>query len=133
MQGFVKGFELKPYNEKLHNNVIGQYEGKQVEYCIREKKKKVSTSHHAYYRGVLLPSCMNAEVFGGWEKEEIHQYFANEFLKDVKTKEIKNGACIITKILSTSELTSKQMNEFTEKVIRWMEQENINVPKPELI
>src|SRR3990167_8574980 len=84
----VKNFKLMFLNDSLFKNILGFYEGKQVEVLVREKKKKVSKATHAYYRGVLLPACMNSEVFGGWKIEEIHAYFASKHLKDIQEKEV---------------------------------------------
>lgn len=133
LPGFVKGFELKIYNEKLYGNVLGFFENKQIELCIREKKKKASLSHHAYYRGIIIPACMNSELFGGWRKDEIHKLFAGMFLKDVMTKEINGKMKITETTLSTADISAKQMNDFIQEVIKWMAEQNIQIPNPETV
>ena len=129
--GTVKGFSLKMYNEKLYDNILGYYSGKEVEVCIRERKKKVSPSTHGYYRGVILPVCLSAELFGGWKIDEIHDYFASKYLAEIKEKLIGDRTVIIKTTLSTGEISQKRMNEFIENVRQELTENGIETPNPE--
>lgn len=129
--GFVKDNILVSYNEKLHGQVLTFYNDEQVEYCIRKKKKKVSAAAHGYYRGVIIPLCSKAEIFGGWDVIEIHKFFANMFLKDVETKQIRGKVYIIETILSTSDISLQRMIDFISSVRHWLLQEDIDTPEPQ--
>lgn len=129
-QGFVRGFKLNSYNESLFANILGMYEGEQIEFCIRKKKKKVTSATHGYYRGILLPFCLSSNLFGGWRIDEIHDYFADKFLGDIKTKEFEGKNVIIRTVQSTGELDQKQMNQFINDVRQFMSEHDISTPEP---
>ena len=129
--GFVKGFDLKPYNEKLHASILGYYNNHEVEYIIRRPKKRPTMESHGYYRGVILPCAQASNIFGGWNLEEIHKFFASEFLKDVITTEINGRIFITTHILSTGSISKKQMAKFIQDVIQWLAENGVtNIPQP---
>lgn len=129
-QGIVKGFSLKPYDEKLYGNILGYFEGEMVEFCIRKKKKKPSKETHSYYRGVIIPVCMQSEKFRGWKKDEIHKYFVSQHLKDVVEKEINGHHVFIVTTMSTSDVSQRTMNKFIEDVRNELAQEGIVTPDP---
>lgn len=129
--GVVRAFKLVPYNPDLHANVLGFYNDKEVEYLIREKKKKPTLETHAYYRGIIIPVCMQSEVFGGWKRDKIHRYFAGLFLKDVETFEVGGDVHFQEHILSTSSISKKEMGVFIDEVRRYLlEKHNIVTPDP---
>lgn len=129
--GFVKDNKLVSYNEQLAMDVLSFYNNQQVEYCIRKKKKKASPATHGYYRGVIIPLCSKAEIFGGWAVIDIHKFFANMFLKDVETKQIRGKVYIIETILSTSDISLERMIGFIAEVRSWLMQEGIDTPEPQ--
>lgn len=128
--GFAKNEKLVSYNPLLHNNVLKHYEGKEVEYCIRLKKKKPTLESHGYYRGIILPVCLQSELFGGWTLDRVHSFFANLFLKDVITEEVAGQVHIIQKVRSTSGISKKKMGEFIDQVRGWLSEQSINTPDP---
>jgi len=128
--GFVKGFKLKAFDDHLFSNILGFYENKQVEFCIKEKMKKVSGATHGYYRGVLLPVAAENELFGGWTITEIHDYFAEKYLSDVKEKIMGQDVIIVKRILSTRDISQKTMNHFIQQVRQELEENNIHTPEP---
>lgn len=129
-QGSVKGFKLNPYNESLFSSILGFYEGEQIEFCIRKKKKKVSSATHAFYRGILLPLCLSSNLFGGWRIDDMHDYFADKFLGDIKTKQLDGRNIIIRTVQSTADLSQEQMNQFINDVRQFMEEHEIKTPEP---
>ena len=118
--GFIKGFKLVPYDQNLYNNILGYYNNKQVELTIRERRKKISTNTHGYYRGVLIPTVLSTEAFGGWDRHKVHKFFAHMFLKDIETIEVRGKIYIIETILSTAKLSQKEMNLFIDKVREYL-------------
>src|SRR3972149_4596934 len=129
-QVYVKGFKLNFYDESLHANMLGFYEGQQIEFCIRRKKKKVSSNTHGYYRGVLLPVCLNSNIFGGWRIDDIHDFFADKFLGDIKTKQFEGRNIIIRSVRSTADLSQEEMNQFINEVRQFLEEHEIKTPEP---
>lgn len=125
------------FNKPLLDMVMQDLEGKDFEMVIKEKKKKVSVEAHGYYRAGVIAECLTHETFGGWLKEEIHEFFAKMFLSyEVRERHLlKDGTTgfkIVPKIRSTSKLSSKEMWEFTEKVIRYLAMEHtIIIKSPE--
>ncbi len=128
--GFIKGFKLCAYDQTLYNDVLGHYEGKQIEFCIREKNKKPSHSTHGFYRGVILPICQQSEMFKGWNIDEIHKYFVSRYLKDVVEREINGNSVIIVITLSTGGVSQKRMNQFINDVRRELAENGIVTPEP---
>ena len=128
--GIVKGFKLTFFNEPLYGNILGYYNNKQVEVCIREKRKKVSPETHGFYRGVILPICLQSEMFGGWKINEIHDYFASKYLADIKEKILNGNTIIIKTTLSTGGISQALMNQFIENVRQELEENQISTPDP---
>ncbi len=123
------------YNKPLYLEVISELEGKEFELIIKEKHKRVSSDAHGYYRGAIIGECLKSEIFRGWEREEIHEFFAGEFLTYVVTeKYLKNGNTIYKEVLrktSTANLSSKEMFDFCEKCIQWCAENEIIIHTPE--
>jgi hypothetical protein len=122
-------------NPELHKEYITDLEGKEFEEVIKLKFKRVSIDAHGYYRAGIIKECTDYELFAGWEEEEIHKFFAGMFLSyKVVEKYLENG---ITKqkekeiVTSTSALSTKEMFDYTDKVIRWLAQEGIVIHTPE--
>lgn len=128
--GFVKGSTLTPYNPTLHSHVLQHYSGQEVEYCIRKKRSKPTLESHAYYRGVILPVCIQSEIFGGWTLDRVHKFFANLFLKDVTTEEVKGQIYTNVDVRSTSNISKKRMGEFIDAVRSWLADYDIITPDP---
>ncbi len=129
--GFVKGFALLPYDKALYGNVMGLYEGKQVEFLIRHKRKKITSNTHAYYRGVLLPYLINhTEEFRGWKTVDIHKYFVSKHLKDVVEKQMGEVTVLIVTTLSTGEISQKRMNDFINDVRQDLSEIGVDSPDP---
>ena len=109
------------YNNNLHNEYVRSLEGQEFEETIKVKFKRVSTDAHGYYRGGILGESMNYEMFGGWTRGELHEFFANKFLSYTKAVKYIFGEETIYRdkidVLSTSSLSSKEMFEFCEKCI----------------
>ena len=129
--GQINNGELQLFNLGLWGNQIRELEGKEIYVEVRERPKNVTTDQHAYYRGAILPECLQYETFGGWEKQEVHEFFVDMFLSYTKVK-IMNGIAKEIKVVpSTADISRKEMAEFIEKVLGWLAMEGIYIMSPE--
>jgi hypothetical protein len=123
------------YNYPLFAQSLAELEGKEFDLIIKEKYKKVSLDTHGYYRGGVIKEALKYEIFGGWDEDMLHDFFASEFLRQVKVFQLQKEDGIhqapITSIRSTSSLSQGEMNEFVDKVIRWLANEGIVIHSPE--
>lgn len=131
-QGIVRDSTLKPYNRPLFDAVLKHYTDKEVEICIRKKKKAVTAETHAYYRGVVLPCCLGSETFGGWKIADIHKFLAAMFLKDIEVKEVKGKIRFREITLSTATISMEMMWQYIEEVREYLSTKHgIVTPDPE--
>ncbi len=129
--GFVKGFVLIPYDKTLYGNVMGLYEGRQVEFVIRHKRKKVTSNTHGYYRGILLPYLTkHTEQFRGWKTTEVHKYFVSQHLKDIIERQMGEVTVLIMTTLSTGEISQSRMNIFIDDIRQECSEKGISTPDP---
>lgn len=130
--GRVVEGERKYYTEELLRRNLESLEGQEFEETIKLRHKKVSRDTHGYYRGGILPTCHESEWFSSVDTQDtIHEFFADLFLSF--HKEVKVGGQVLTikKVLSTSEINQKEMNEFIDKVLAWCAHHDIVVLDPE--
>lgn len=117
--GVVKnGKKIYDYPD-LYSQQLFELEGKQFVEIIQEKKRKVTISQHAYYRGGILGSCYKSEMFSYMDnKDSIHDlYFAKKFLTHIETVELPNERYEVSVTRHLSEISTKEMSEFIEKVL----------------
>lgn len=122
------------YNLELHHQQLLALEGKEFEEVIKERVKKITISQHNYYRGAILPTCHQSEMFCHYDnKDEIHdEYFSEKFLKYVKMANNPDGTKTEKiKYRSLSDLNRKEMSDFIEKVIADCDLNGIIVLSPE--
>jgi len=122
------------YNLELHHQQLLQLEGKEFEEVIKERAKKITLDQYAFYRGAILPTCHQSEMFSHYDNnDEIHEeYFAHKFLRYKKLVNNSDGTKIErTKVRSLSELNRKEMSEFIEKVLYHVQELGILVLSPE--
>lgn len=92
------------------------------EYYIQIKKhyKGRTKPQNDYYWDI----CTLIAVELGYEKDDIHRYCGDMFLRD--------NSGIIPKVKSTTSLNTKEMSDYIEQVRRWAQEElNIYCPTPE--
>lgn len=126
------------YNFKdLADETFRTLEGKEFELTIREKRKKVTLDQHAYYRKGIIGEALKNEMFGGWDKDEVHDFFSDKFLGEFYWKKYYDDYNKTTsqitdrKVKSTSNLSTKEMSEYMDKCIRWLAEHDIVVLTPE--
>ena len=129
--GVVKEGHKIYYNNDLYKKHILLLEGKEFDEVLKEKRVSVSTDTHGYYRAGVLKTALESEKFGGWDEDELHAFFANMFLKTTFTKVVSGREYHVPKILSTGDLSQAEMNQFIEKVVYWLAQEEIEILSPD--
>lgn len=108
------------------NQLMRQFEGKQVEVCIRAKRYYTTQPQRGYYWGVvifLIGERMRSDGvtgrFGGpITDQEVHELMACKFLRYSICIDFDTGECIDL-VKSTSELTVGEMADYITQVIAW--------------
>jgi hypothetical protein len=130
--GRVVEGKRKYYNEHLHTQVINEMEGHEFEEVIKTRHRKVSKDTHGYYRGGILPTCMQSEMFAHVDnQDDIHDFFVGKYLTITKVIEVGGEYYEFKKAYSTGEISQEEMNEFIEKVQAWCFTHNITLLDPE--
>ncbi|MES3018208.1 MAG: hypothetical protein V4721_10535 [Bacteroidota bacterium] len=125
------------YNADLHKEALHKLEGQEFEETIKLKHKPVSHDAFGYYYGAVIGTALEFEMFGGWTKDEVDDFFSDMFLSYTKTLCLKQDSgdddlYTVRKIESKGNgFSSKKMKEFTDKVIIWLAENNIVVPPSE--
>lgn len=124
-RGKVKDGKLIYYIPELYANNIRALESKEFELVIKEKSKRASTDQFAYYRGGILGTCYETEMFSHFNgRDEIHEnYFAPLFLSYKVMVELPTKKYELTKVRSLADLNMKEFSEFITRVIAHCESE----------
>jgi hypothetical protein len=118
------------YNDSLHKEAVKSLEGKEFEEVLKEKSKRVTTDQHAYYRKGVIGTALEFEMFGGWDKESLHDFFVGMFLTEKTYRFLDNGnAGSVTtfRTRSTASLNRKEMAQFIDNCIKWLATQGIVV------
>lgn len=127
---------LTYYNKALLDLEIKELDGYEFDIVLKEKKKRVSLDTHGYYRGGVLREALKYEKFDGYSEDDIHDLFADMFLRQDKMliQRYANGKTrirSIIKVRSTADLNQSEMNIFIKDVVEWLEAEGIVIHPPE--
>jgi hypothetical protein len=128
----MKGRKIHLHNLPLYEKNADALEGKRIEFVMKEEIDKPSVDQHAYYRGAVIETGLTAECFGGWTGDDLHEFFANEFLgANVMVHVVRKDGSVINKmnrnVSSLSDLNKKEMSEYVEKCIAFLALEGITV------
>ena len=134
--GIISNGERQYYNEGYHNSVMKELEGKEFVETIKLKPKRVSLDAFGYYYGGVIGSALKNEMFGGWTKDDVDDFFSDMYLSYHKPVSMTIGGytenVYLRKVTSKGAgFTSKQMSEYTERVIIWLGTHGITVMTPE--
>jgi len=118
---------------KLYNQNILELEGQDITMEIKKRHRKATHSQYGYYRGAILGSCYQSEMFVTLSnKDEIHDlYFAPKFLSFVTLTNIGGIKKEVTRVRSLADLADDEMGMFIEKVLEECKELNIIIPPPE--
>lgn len=113
----------------LYQALLDELVGKEVEYTLQEKQRNVTIAQYGYYHGVILPTALKDECFGGWEKDDLDAFLTKEFLGELKMKEIKGIPVEFRNVPSKSGISKTEMVEFINRVIKFLAEQGIVVPE----
>lgn len=116
--GHIEGGILKISNRRAFIRDISLLPCKEVEICIRKKKKYRSFSQNRYYWGCVIPIIRAALHDTGikFGNESTHEMLKLKFLKE--DVHVKDGE-FITRIRSTKELSTSEFMDYTAQIQRW--------------
>jgi hypothetical protein len=108
------------------NQLMRQYEGKQVEVCIRAKRYYTTQPQRGYYWGVVIfligermrSDGVTGRMGGPITDQEVHELMACKFLRFSVCIDFETGECIDL-VKSTSELTVGEMADYITQVMAW--------------
>jgi len=132
--GVIKNGRKVYHNPELYSAQLLQLEGQEFEEVIKKRTRKTTLSQHSYYRGAILASCYQSEMFGHFDKpDDIHDfYFAPKFLTVTKMVKDNNGVNReFKKVIHMSDMTIEETSAFIEKVIADCAQNEIYILSPE--
>tara|TARA_Y100000310_G_scaffold345418_1_gene464765 strand:+ start:6049 stop:6504 length:456 start_codon:yes stop_codon:yes gene_type:complete len=128
-KGKVVDGQLHLHNVDYYNRCLQEQEGKEIEVIIKEKEKDPTLRQYGYYFGVVLPTALEDETFGGWTKEELDGYLKSNFLQKSKMKVINNVPVELKYSPSKTAISKEEMTEFLRQVITFLAQQGIVVPE----
>ena len=133
--GYIENGVVYYHNIDLYNRKIQSLEGKKISVTIEEYREKATKDQFGFLFGGIIPTALEHECYAGWEKRELVNHFENEFLMEPvrKFKKINNKevACPIWIARKVSELDTKEMTIFIEKIIARLAEEGIVVLSPD--
>lgn len=104
--------KIRLYDQRNFNNYINHLQGKEVQVSVGLVKKQRSNNQNRFLWGVCYKLLSDTT---GYIPEEVHDAMRMMFLLD-KTREIPT-------LLSTTGLTTKEFEEYLEKIRIWAAQE----------
>jgi hypothetical protein len=131
--GKVMNRKLYFINSRLWEQQLSMLEGKEFELIIKERHKKTTVDQHGYYRGGILGTCHQTEMFSHFDKpDDIHEnYFAPKFLSYKVMVELPKEKYTITKVRSMSQLDKKETAEFIDRVLADCAENGVEILSPE--
>lgn len=132
--GHVKGGQTIFLNQRLYKSQLDGLEGCEFELTIRKRVKKTTHDQHNFYRGAILGTCHESEMFSYFENADmIHdEYFSPLFLSYKKMVTVGNKQLEVVNIRSMADLDREETSKFIERVIAHCETElGIHILTPE--
>ena len=120
---------------KLIKKLFDGLEGKDVNVTIEEHIRSKSLSQLGFfYGGIIRKSCMKANIFAGWEFDEIVDFFCRKYLSYKKEIIIIQDGIEHRSIENVTQRLSKldveEMTIFIEKVIMFCSRVEIEILDP---
>lgn len=118
-------------NADLYVENLKSLDGKRIQVTVEEYKEAKTPEQLGYFFGGILPTAMEHESFGGWEKEEIREYLEGKFLQKTYVKQV-NGENVCVFITQTvGDLNKQELSAFIDKVLSFLATMGIQVLAPE--
>ena len=105
--------------------------GKEFEETLSEKVEENSLDQYAYWYGGIIDTCLQTEMFGGWDKDEVDSYFCDLFLSYKKVMIIDGEAKEITIKQGKTDVGKKRFTKLIEEVITWLAKNDIIIKPSE--
>lgn len=117
--GVIERGVKKYYNPELYQRQIDSLEGKRFVEIIQEVKNKPSRNQYNYYRGGILPTCFQSEMFCHLDnKDKVHElYFAKKFLTHKELVILGNERYEVDITRSLADLSDSEMTDFIDRVL----------------
>lgn len=128
----VKGCEIYALDKTRKARILQQFEGQLVDLYVTPHEEPKSQSQLGYLYGVIFKLvCLNTEMFGGWEMDELEDFFVNRFLRENKIVSVQGENYNDVKVRRISKLNKREMTAFIQKIINWLAAHEVTVPEPQ--
>lgn len=119
---------------ELYRQNILELEGQEITMVIKKRHNKPTPSQYGYYRGAILMSCFQSEMFSSMDsKDAIHElYFAPKFLSYVTLAEIGGKPIEVKRVRSLADLHKDEVTEFISRVLEECRELGVDVPPSEI-
>jgi hypothetical protein len=132
--GTVKNGRIIYDRPVFYQAELQKLDGKDVKVVIEERKEKKTIPQLAFYfGGIIRKTCLESTLFEGWMDEEIDQFFRHRFLSYIKTMRYPDNTSAAVKVINElRDLSKDEMTMFISHVIRFLNENGIEVLEPEM-
>lgn len=111
--------QLAIVHRKQFDSDLKRFAGKEVTIIVERKKKQRSLSQNAFHWGVIVPILKDAFYNEGsiYSKDQVHEILKGLFLK--VDEPIGTDGLFVTRIKSSTELTTSQWMDFNTQITIW--------------
>jgi hypothetical protein len=82
--------------------------------------------------GIIRKTCVQSDLFEGWDEDDIYDWFVNKFFTVIVLKTLGTGEQVeVRKEFSMKNCGRKRASEFIEKVLRFLAERGIYPLSPE--
>ncbi len=129
--GIVKDGRIPLEMSKAIGAVIRRFEGKRLKITVAKYKRQRSHQQNSYYWGVIVAHVhdMFLEYGNDLTKDDIHSFLKSEVGKLFKEIEGPGGE-IHTIVRSSTELSTTEWEDYTEKCRAWAAGVGLQIPLP---
>ncbi len=129
--GLVKDGKIPHEMSIAIRDVICRFEGKRIKVTLSKFKRQRSRRQNAYYWGVIVVHVFDMFVEHGNDvsKDDVHQFLKSEIGKLYKEIEGPGGE-VHTIIRSSTELSTVEWEDYTEKCRAWAASIGRQIPLP---
>jgi hypothetical protein len=117
-QATVSKNEIRFTRPNVLRSELKQYEGKNIYVSIEPEKTSSSPKQMNFYRGVILKEALACNAFGGWTKDELHDFLLYEVAGE--TKYIDNKEAKIPGDFEKISSNSTSFGRYIENVLYWL-------------
>jgi hypothetical protein len=127
---------IQIYDLRFNRKYLDKYVGKDVEIEIRLASKTRSQKQNRWYWGVAIPTIIKWQLEQEgieYSKDEIHYFILKNIVKpEVQVHPVMGEQVIIHKSKTTSQMNTKEFNDFKENLQLYFAERDIVIPDPVL-